>query len=134
MADTVTSTVIWEGPMSYIVRLTNLSDGTGESLVNKVVRASRLNGANAVPAKLNVRSIEWTIGGFASVRLFWDHTTPDIIDVLAPGPGYRDYSDRGGVIADPGSAGGTGNIQLTTNGAIAGATYDILLHVLKSQP
>lgn len=133
MADAVTTQVIEEGPMSYIVRLTNISDGTGENLVNKVVRASRLNGQQAIPAKLNIRSIQWTINGFSSVRLYWDHTTPDLIDALAVGPGYRDYSDKG-CLTDPGSAGGTGNIQITTAGNISGATYDILLHVLKSQP
>lgn len=129
MADTVDTLVQLNGKRRYIVRLTNVSDGTGESAVAKITKSGLTNLAGAVPSKLIVEDIQWSIQGFSSVRLFWDHTTPDEIAVLAPGNGYRSFEEAGGLI-DPGSAGGTGNITLTTAGAVSGATYDILLCVL----
>jgi hypothetical protein len=80
---------------------------------------------------LNVESIQWSLQGFSSIRLLWDHTTDDEIDVLATGNGYRDYS-QGGVLKDPRSSGGTGDILLTTAGAVNGATYDIVLSLIMS--
>jgi len=47
------------------------------------------------------------------------------IDVLATGNGYRDYSFIGG-LADT-TTGDTGDILLSTVGASATATYDIVI-------
>lgn len=125
MTDTVDSNIVFSGKRKYIVRLTNVSDGTGESAVVKVDKSTLTNSNGEEPDKLNVREIQWSIQGFTSVRLFWDHTTDDEIAVLA-GNGYRDFRE-GGVLVDPASAGGAGDVLLTTAGAVSGATYDILL-------
>lgn len=127
MADTVDTKVLFNGTRLYGVRLTNVSDGTGESAVIKV-DISTLVGPNGVdaPTYTKVRELEWSIQGFSSVRLFWDHTTDDEISVLAPGNGYASYEGLGGMV-DPKSAGGTGDILLTTAGAATGATYDITI-------
>lgn len=125
MADTVDSLVEFSGDRIYIVRLTNVSDGTGESAVVKVDKSGLTNSKGTEPGKLIIREIQWTMQGFTSVRLFWDHTTDDEIAVLS-GNGYRDYRDSGG-LTDPASTGGTGDILLTTAGAASGATYDIRL-------
>lgn len=126
MADSVSTQVIQTGPRYYIARFTNISDGTGESLVNKV-DISTLNLDNGTaPTKTSVKEIQYSIQGFTSVRLYWDHTTDDIIDILAAGNGYREYGTLG-FLSDPGSAGGTGDVLLTTAGASATATYDITL-------
>lgn len=127
MADAVTTIVTAGGPRLYTARFTNISDGTGESAVIKV-DISTLKDANGnPPTRVAIEEIQWTIQGFSSVRLLWDHTTDDLIDVLA-GNGYRDYSYTG-ALGDPASAGGTGDILLTTANAISGATYDILLTI-----
>lgn len=127
MADTVDSIVELSGSRYYVIRLLNTSDGTGESAVIKV-DISTLTSGNRVsgPAALNIKSIQWSIQGFTSVRLFWDHNTDDEIANLGAGNGYRDFT-QAGALKDPRSAGGTGDILLTTAGAVAGATYDILL-------
>ncbi len=126
MADVVDTAVIRSGPRIYVARFTNVSDGTGESAVTKV-DISTLTGLNGLaPTYTKVREIHWSIQGFTSVRLFWDHTTDDEIDVLAAGFGFRDYTGVGGLV-DPKSAGGTGDILLTTAGLVSGATYDITL-------
>ncbi len=126
MADTVDTLVQLNGKRRYIVRLTNVSDGTGESAVAKITKANLTNLSGAAPAKINIESIQWSVQGFSSVRLSWDHTTDDEIAVLGAGQGYRDFSEAGALV-DPGSAGDTGNVVLTTAGAVSGATYDILL-------
>lgn len=126
MADSVNTLVVQKGPRYYIARFTNISDGTGESLVTKVDLSTLDLGNGVVPTKTSVKEIQYSIQGFSSVRLYWDHTTDDIIDILAAGNGYREYGTLG-FLSDPASAGGTGNVLLTTAGASATATYDITL-------
>jgi hypothetical protein len=126
MADTVDTLVIFKGTRLYSVRLTNVSDATGESAVAKVTLSALALANGVAPTAVKVREILWSIQGFTSVRLFWDHTTDDEIAVLGTGTGYANYSGFNGLM-DPRSAGGTGNILLTTAGAAIGATYDITL-------
>lgn len=128
MADAVTSIVTAVGPRIYSVRMTNISDGTGESLVTKI-NLSTLTMPNGLPqpSSCGIEEIQWIIQGFTSVRLYWDHTTDDVAALLA-GNGYRLFEPTG-VLGDPKSAGGGGNILLSTAGAVSGATYDILLTV-----
>jgi hypothetical protein len=131
MADAVTSQVIANGNRYHIVRLTNISDGTGETLVTKVDISTCDLGNGVFATKSSIKEIQWTIQGFAYVALYWDHTTDSVIDLLAGGNGYREYGALG-MLSDPGAAGGTGDILLTTVGTIAGATYDICLVVTLS--
>ena len=129
MADTVDTIVQFSGGRRYNVRLTNVSDGTGESAVIKVDKSTLLNAVGLEPGALNLESVQWSIQGFTSVRLFWDHTTDDEMEVLGTGNGYRSYADQGS-LNDPKSAGGTGDVLLTTANNVSGATYDIQLNFL----
>jgi hypothetical protein len=131
MADTVDTITQFSGKNRLLVRIANISDGTGESAVVKVDKSTLTNAYGLEPAKLIVMSIHSMIQGFSSVRLYWDHTTDDELAVLPSGIAYRDFTEAGG-LADPGSTGGTGDIILTTAGAVSGATYDILLDLLLS--
>ncbi len=123
MADSVDSLVMLNGSRRYTVRLTNISDGTGESAVIKVDKSTLLNGQGVEPSKLMIKTLKWSIQGFTSVRLYWDHTTDDELAVLS-GTGERSYDPP---MIDPASAGQTGDILLTTAGNISGATYDIVI-------
>jgi hypothetical protein len=126
MADTVTSQVIANGPRYHAVHLTGVSDGTGETLVAKVALSTLRLENGVVPTKTSVKEIQWSIQGFSSVRLYWDHTADDTLAILAAGNGYSEFGALG-FLSDPASAGGTGNILLTSSGAVSGATYDIVL-------
>ncbi len=121
MADTVTSEVVFSGLTKYAVRLTCISDGSGESGVTKV----DISGLIGAPTYTAIEETSWDVQGFSSVQLYWDHSSDDIIDVMS-GRGARSYKDLG-YLFDPQSAGGTGDILLSSSGAVAGATYDILL-------
>ena len=131
MADVVSSHIITDGPRTYSIHLTNISDGTGESSVAKVTIANLKTDDGQVPTKTSVKEIQWSIQGFSSVRLYWDHTSPDTIAVLGTGNGYIEWGALG-MLSDPKSAGGTSNIILTTAGNTTGATYDITLVVTMS--
>ena len=125
MADTVTSKVVFSGNRRYVVHLTNLSDGTGESGVTKVDK-STLTGLNgAEPSSLVVEKIVYEAVGM-SVTLAWDHTADVTIAVLQ-NDGTLCWKDSGGLV-DTGS-GGSGDIILTTAGHDAADSYDITLYL-----
>lgn len=139
MADAVTTRVIANTASRYIVHLTSISDGTGESAVVKVDKSTLLATDGAEPASLDIEQVRWNIQGITSVRFLWDHTTDDVALVLS-GSGYDDFRVPGGApervnvgaLADPRSAGDTGDILLTTQGAAANGTYDITLVLFKN--
>ena len=124
MADTVDSKVIWDGKRRKVLHLTNVCDGTGESAVIKADISTYTGPNGNAPTRVTIEEIVYSIAGFTSVRLFWDHTTDDEIAVLGTGFGVIPWTAAGGSV-DPATAGGTGDILLTTAGNTAGSTYDI---------
>lgn len=132
MVDVVNTQVVENGIVNFITHLTNVSDGTGESAVIKVDKSTLVGPQLAEPSSLALEWIRWSIQGFSSVRLFWDHTTDDEMMVLAAGNGYEDFRPSGR-LQDPATAGDTGDVLLTTAGAVSGATYDITAAFRKKQ-
>jgi hypothetical protein len=135
MADAVT-TIIQDTDTHLLVHLTNISDGTGESAVTKVDKSAYTATDGAEPDSLDIETARWNIQGFTSVRILWDHTTDDVAMVLS-GSGFDDFRGDEFVrfkkgLPDPRSAGDTGDIKLTTAGAVSGATYDITLRLRKT--
>ena len=130
MADTVDTLNVYRGARKKVYRFTNISDGTGESVVVKIDR-SALTGPNGlIPTYIVIEELQWSIQGFASVRLFWDHTTDDEIVILAPGNGVATWVAAGGLKPPQApSAAGDGDVLFTTNGAQSGATYEITMVV-----
>lgn len=138
MADTVTNRTISDTPDEIVVHLTNVSDGSGESAVVKIDKSTLTdNSATPVePDSLDILTVRWSIQGFTSVRIIWDHST-DQVGLVLSGSGYDDF--RGDFpnraikgLADPRGSGDTGDILLTTNGGVSGSTYDITLRCRKS--
>lgn len=126
MADTVNTQAVFDGAYRQAVHLTNESDGTGESAVTKVDISGKTNGNGITATYSTVDVIEYSVQGFNYVVLEWAHTANDEIAVLR-GNGMIDWSAMGGK-TDPKSAGGTGDIVLTTDGGADGSSYDITLH------
>ena len=135
---------------TVIVRLTNLSDGTGETAVKKVDITTVLNYFGVQPIGLRIEVMRWAVQGFSCVTLAWDRTAGANTAAILPASGYedltfpvqpggaggaQDFFKLGGV-ADPsaGNADNKGSILLTTNGTNAsGNSYDITL-VLRCEP
>ena len=127
MADAVTSQTILDGKRKTIIKLTNISDGTGEAAVLKV-DVSALS-----PAATSVRINKiWYMTEGMKVNLLWDATT-DVVALLLPQnvSGFLDFESIGGIINNAGD-GITGDIMLTTVGHTAGDTYCIILELVKN--
>lgn len=140
MADTVTSQILLNGPRHLVMRFTNVSDGTGETNVQKVDAASSANGvivqgqALTPGVHLKVTKAVYDIKGMG-LRIQWAATTDQDMLVLG-GYGTMDFHDIGG-IQNPGTvalSGATGSIDFTTIGAASGATYTVVLHMTKGIP
>lgn len=125
MVDTVSTDVLVSGQNIYNIRLIGESDGTGEAAVAKI-DISTLVGPNGVlaPSSVKIMEIQYDIQGFSSIKLSWDGGT-DTVAALLSGQGIKEYSLTGGLVSD--ATGGTNDLKLTSSGAVAGATYDILL-------
>jgi len=135
MADTVDTEVLYNGTKRYTVRITNVSDGTGEASVTKVDRSSLIGPAGVAPSKLVVEELDFSIYGFKDVHLKWDDATDETIAVLS-GDGWKDYRKAGGLVPDaaPAALGdATGDILVTTNSGgtaeAVGDNYDITLYL-----
>ena len=131
MADAVVTTVLDSGPRNHKVRLNNRSDGTGESEVTKV-DASTIEGPEGpgtTVGSFTVARIEFAVQGMTRVDLLFDATTDDVFASLNPGNGFIDY--HGEHLPDPRSTGFTGDINLTTVGALGDGSYEITLFLIK---
>jgi len=137
MADAVTTNVIHSSKFHRIIKITNISDGTGEAAVIKINKSDLVGDNGLEPTTISIETLRWDIDGFTDVRLFWDHTVNDLAQIMH-NDGYEDYryynqleGISGGVIGldDPASSGGTGDLLLTTAGNITGDTYDITIGV-----
>lgn len=128
MADTVTS-AIRQTRTHYVVHLTGISDATGETNVLKVDKSAITDLNGAEPPLLRIDSVMWCMQGYSRIKLSTDHSTDDTVIVL-DGHGYFDWSEDGGLF-DPNSAGGTGDLLLTSTGGASGSSYDITIRIRK---
>jgi len=123
MADTVSVNEVINTITTYIVHLTNESDGTGESAVKKV-DLSDLTTSQGTPGTISLIEALWSIkGGY--VTLEWDHASNEKI-LVCSGNNSISYEDVGGKV-DPQAGSNTGNVVLTTDAFADGDSYDITL-------
>lgn len=125
MADAVSTQTIIDGEKNAVIKLTNLSDGTGEAAVVKVSVA----GLSGTPSRVSIKRIHYDVNGMV-VTLLWDATTDVRILELGNNCGMLDFDKFGG-LPNNGGAGVTGDISLTTTGHTAGDSYSIILELRK---
>ncbi len=89
MVDTVTTQILNDGPRNTTIKLTNVSDGTGEAAVTKV-DVSTLSEA---PSKVRIDKIVYDIQGM-TVQLLWDATADVSIVTVGNGQGRAIYLPR----------------------------------------
>jgi len=127
MADTVSvQTIADTSGVKYVCKLTNLSDGTGESLVKKV-DASELTfmteDGNRKIAKIwysvNVSDTK------SAVELVWDGETNSTAAILS-GNGYWDLRTAGNEITNNATT-PTGDVLLSTKNFALGDNYTIIV-------
>ena len=127
MADTVTTQTIADTQgVKYVAKLTNFSDGTGESLVKKI-DASELTfmteDGNRKIAKIwysiNVSDTK------SAVELIWDGETNSTAAILS-GNGYWDLRTAGNEITNNATT-PTGDVLLSTKNFALGDNYTIIV-------
>tara|TARA_R100000458_G_C8273153_1_gene247989 strand:- start:692 stop:1096 length:405 start_codon:yes stop_codon:yes gene_type:complete len=131
MADAVTSQTLSDGPAHAVLKLTNVSDGTGESAVTKVdVSALEATYNGIACSGVTIERIWWQCIGM-KVQILWDATSDTFcIELGENQSGNHDYRSFGGLTNNAGS-GKTGDIKFTTVGASSGDTYTIILYLRK---
>ena len=131
MADAVSSQTLVDTDKRTVIKITNLSDGNGESAVKKV-DVSTLSGA---PSKVTIDQIWYDIGGMR-VQIDFDASTNVPALVLGGSAaagnvqGHLDFRSFGGIKNNAGS-GVTGDIDVTTSGHTNLDHYTIILELRK---
>jgi len=137
MADAVTSQTLSDGGTTAVVKLTNISDGTGESSVAKVdISALAASNTGLTPSRATIEQIWYDIGGMR-VALEWNATSNVVAAVLGGSAaagnvsGHMDFRSFGGLKNNAGS-GIDGDIDLTTHGHTNHDHYTIVLQLRKT--
>lgn len=131
MPDAVTSQTLVDNNTTAIVLLTNISDGTGESLVTKVNVANlAANALGQACTGVSIQKIHTACHGM-EFRLFWGASSNVFFFGSAQNSQYTfDFSNFGGLRNNAGT-GKTGNILLSTADQTAGDTYTVVLEMTK---
>ena len=137
MADAVTSQTIVDTDKRAIIKLTNLSDGSGESAVAKVdVSSLNSHPDGTACSRVTIDQIWYDVGGMR-VALEWNAST-NVVAVALGGSaaagnvqGHMDFRSFGGIKNNAGS-GINGDIDLTTSGHTNLDHYTIVLELRKS--
>ena len=131
MADVVASQTIIDGQKTVVLKLTNVSDGTGEANVVKVdVSALTALPNGTACTGVVIEKIWWQCIGM-KVKLLWDASTNLFcIELGENQSGHHDYTDFGGLPNNSGS-GKTGDIVFTTVGHTSADTYTVIMQVKK---
>ena len=127
MADIVTTQVLSDtSGVKYVAKLTNISDGSGESLVTKVDASGTTfmsEDGNRKIAKI------WfsvnTTNPKACVEILWAGAT-NATAVLLGGQGYWDLRTAGNEITNNATT-PTGDVLLSTRDFVVGDNYTILV-------
>ena len=127
MADIVTTQTIADTTgVKFVVKLTNSSDGTGETLVKKV-DASELTFMSE-DGNRKISKIWYSINtanNKSAVELIWDGTT-NATALSLSGNGYWDLRPAGNEIPNNATT-PTGDVLLSTKNFASGDNYTILL-------
>ena len=138
MADTVTSQTLKDSATSWAVKLTNVSDGTGETNVVKVSANSLIASDGGSTQRLSINKIAWSVASGTSatisprVTLLWRGTSNTTIVTLT-GSGFWDLTTAGNCpLTNNAGAGANGDILLSTAGFTANAAYTLIIEGKKT--
>ena len=134
MADVVTSqTIVDTAGTKTVMKFTNMSDGSGETLVTKM-DASALTFMTEDATK-TIAKIWWSINttnGKSGVELLWAGTTNSTIGFFSAS-GFHDYYTAGAAIPNnatlTANTSPAGDVLFSTKGFVAGDNYTIILEV-----
>ena len=133
MADIVSTQVLSDtSGVKYVAKLTNISDGSGESLVKKIDASSATFMTEDGSRK--IAKIWWSVNttkSNASVELVWGGET-NATAMLLNGQGYWDLRTAGNEIVNNATT-PTGDVLLSTRDFVVGDNYTILVEFINIQ-
>ena len=138
MADVVTTQTIADTVgVKTVIKITNISDGSGETLVTKM-DASALNFMTENDERV-LAKIYWavnTTNGKSGVELLWagsGTSSANATIAFLSGRGFHDYFTAGNSIPNNATltdnTSPAGDILLSTKGFVAGDNYTIIIEV-----
>ena len=138
MADVVTTqTLVDTVGVKTVVKMTNISDGSGETLVTKM-DASALNFMSE-DAERVISKIYWSVNttnGKSGVELLWAGSGTSAANATIgffSGRGFHDYNVAGNSIPNnatlTANTSPAGDILFSTKGFVAGDNYTIIIEV-----
>ena len=138
MADTVTTQTLSDtSGVKSVVKMTNISDGSGETLVTKM-DASALNGMSEDATK-KVSKIWYSVNttnGKSGVELLWAGSGTSSANKTIgffSGDGFWDLKTAGNEIANnatlTASTSPAGDLLLSTKGFVSGDNYTLIVEV-----
>ena len=138
MADTVTTQTLKDSASTWAVKLTNISDGTGEAGVVKVSANTLVASNGGSTQRLSINKIFWNVARGTSslqdprVTLLWRGSSNTTIVTLS-GSGTLDLTTGlQAPLTNNAGAGANGDILLTTTGFTASAGYTLILEGKKT--
>ena len=125
MADTVATQILSDGPKFTVLKLTNVSDGTGETAVVKVdVSALESSADGDACTDVVIERIWWQCIGM-KVQILWNASTNLFcIELGENQSGEHDYTVFGGLTNNSGG-GKNGDVLFTTVGHTSADTYTV---------
>ena len=127
MADTISTQVISDtSGVKYVIKMTNISDGSGESLVKKIDASETT--FMTEDGNRKIAKIWWSVNAIskkACVELVWEGAT-NATGMLLSGQGYWDLRTAGNSISNNATT-PTGDVLLSTRDFVVGDNYTILV-------
>ena len=127
MADTVTTQTIADtSGVKFVAKLTNLSDGSGETLVKKI-DASELTFMSE-DGNRTIARVYYSINTSdrkSGVEILWDGAT-NATALFLSGQGFMDFRTDGNSISNNATA-PTGDVLLSTKNFASGDNYTIIV-------
>ena len=135
MADAVTSQTLVDTDKRAVIKLTNLSDGSGESAVAKVdVSALNSHPDGTACSQVTIDQIWYDIGGMR-LAIYFDASTSALALTVGGSAaagnvqGHMDFRSFGGIKNNASSP--TGDIDFTTSGHTNLDHYTVILEMRK---
>lgn len=138
MADTVTSQTLRDTASHWAIKLTNASDGTGETDVVKVSANNLVASSGGGTQRLTINKIFWSVASGTSatmsprVTLKWKGASSNTDIVTLTGSGYWDLTTSGQCPLTNNASSPNGDILLSTAGFTANAAYTVILEGKKT--
>ena len=141
MADIVTSQTLKDHASAWAVKLTNISDGTGETNVTKVNANTLIASNGDGSTRLSITKLFWNVSRGTSslqdprVTLFWANSVAggaNTTIATLSGSGVLDLTTGLQAPFTNNAANTAGNIMLSTTGFTTSAAYTLVLEGKKT--